>query len=81
MGKMRKPAPAMYAPKSQPKEEEVKLDFKLCCNCGKTIEAGYYGRWGDGGVCSKKCNSEYETKQEKLRWEHVKSQKPSHGDS
>lgn len=31
--------------------------FAPCCNCGKAITDGYYGRYGDGGVCSKTCNT------------------------
>lgn len=41
----------------QKEEKEVKLDFKPCSNCGKKITDGYYGRFGDGGVCSKTCNA------------------------
>jgi len=52
-----KPAPAQYAPKEEKKKtEEVKLVFKPCCNCGKTITDGYYSHWGDGGACSKTCD-------------------------
>ncbi len=40
-------------------EESPPLQFKPCLQCKKTIEAGYYGRWGDSGVCSKKCNQLY----------------------
>ena len=61
MGKIRKPAPSVYAPREK-NVEEIKLDFKPCCNCGKAIEAGYYGRFEDGGVCSKKCNIIFEEK-------------------
>lgn len=30
----------------------------VCCVCGKSCE-GYYGRYGDGGVCSSKCMREH----------------------
>ena len=26
----------------------------LCCVCSKPV-SGFYGRWGDGGTCSGKC--------------------------
>lgn len=49
-----------YRPKAErEKDNEVRLVFKPCCNCGKQITQGYFGRWGDGGVCSKKCNDAY----------------------
>ena len=32
------------------------LTFAPCLACGKAISDGYYGRFGDGGVCSKRCN-------------------------
>jgi hypothetical protein len=52
-----------YTPRAdRGKKEEVKLDLKPCCNCGKTISDGYYGRFGDGGVCSKTCNTIQEGK-------------------
>ena len=52
-----------YTPRSERKKvEEVKLDLKPCCNCGKTISDGYYGRFEDGGVCSKTCNTIQEAK-------------------
>lgn len=52
-----------YTPKSEKgKKEEVSLIFKPCCNCGKKITDGYYGRYGDGGVCSKTCNIVQEQK-------------------
>ena len=37
-----------------PKEQDVPQ--RLCCECGKRILDGYYGRYGDGGVCSKTCS-------------------------
>jgi hypothetical protein len=52
-----------YTPRSERKKvEEVKLDLLPCCNCGKKISDGYYGRFGDGGVCSKTCNAIQEAK-------------------
>jgi recombinational DNA repair protein (RecF pathway) len=59
MAKNRYSTPVDYTPKSEKKEEGVKLVFKPCCVCGKKIDEGYYGRHnladGDGGTCSKKC--------------------------
>ena len=42
-------------PTQEPKE--VSLSFSPCLVCGKVIKDGYYGRWLDGGVCSRHCNS------------------------
>lgn len=48
-----------YTPRSEKKKvEEVVLIFNPCCNCGKKITDGYYGRWSDGGTCSKTCEKE-----------------------
>lgn len=38
---------------------EVQEEYKekvvgLCCICEKPVN-GFYGRWGDGGTCSGKC--------------------------
>jgi len=49
-----------YTPRSQQKEDEIVLTFSPCCVCGKVIKQGYYGRYGDGGVCSKSCNTQKE---------------------
>jgi hypothetical protein len=46
-----------YTPKNKKKEEETKIDLKPCLICNKSISDGYYGSWGDGGVCSKTCNT------------------------
>lgn len=47
-----------YTPRSEKgKKEEIPLVFNPCCHCGKKITDGYYGRYGDGGVCSKVCNT------------------------
>jgi hypothetical protein len=55
--KLRNPVIPDYTPRNEKnKKEEIKLDLKPCCNCGKEITDGYYGRFGDGGVCSKTCN-------------------------
>jgi recombinational DNA repair protein (RecF pathway) len=35
-----------------PKKEEEKLK---CCECGKPIDF-YYGRYAEGGVCSRTCD-------------------------
>jgi hypothetical protein len=48
------PQPVDYTPKAK-KEAEVKLIFENCCVCNKPIVEGYYGRWGNGGTCSKTC--------------------------
>lgn len=53
--KQRKPAPAQYAPKVEPKE--ITLDFTPCIVCHKQILEGPYGRWEAGNVCSKTCNT------------------------
>jgi hypothetical protein len=37
------------------KEWPETLTFKPCCVCGGIITDGYYGRHGDGGTCSHKC--------------------------
>jgi len=44
-----------YMPKKE-REKEPTLLLEPCVECGKPITDGYYGRWGDGGVCSKICN-------------------------
>ena len=40
------------------KEEQRNPEPPLgnCVECGKPIFDGYFGRWGDGGVCSKTCD-------------------------
>lgn len=48
-----------YRTKAEREQDEVTLVFKPCCNCGKQIKAGFYGRFGDGGVCSKTCNETF----------------------
>lgn len=41
-----------------PPQFKVEQGIKLepCVECGKPITDGYYGRYGDGGVCSKACD-------------------------
>lgn len=39
------------------KKEETPITFYPCIVCGKEIGEGYYGAWGDRGVCSKSCNT------------------------
>lgn len=52
-----------YRPKSErTKGSEHSLSFSPCLTCRKKIEEGYYGRWQEGGTCSKTC----ELKQEEL---------------
>lgn len=41
-------------PSPQKKDDAIKLD--PCCECGKPITDGYYGRYAEGGVCSKACD-------------------------
>ena len=55
MGKERLPNPVMYQQKEKPKE--ISLIFSPCLVCEKIITDGYYGRFSDGGVCSKTCNA------------------------
>lgn len=59
--KQRKPSPEMYTSKEE-RLKEPTLVFKPCLVCQKAITDGYWGRWGDGGVCSKKCNEVMEIK-------------------
>ena len=48
-----------YTPRSdREKTKEVTLLFSDCINCGKVITQGYYGRYRNGGTCSKKCEGE-----------------------
>lgn len=53
-----------YTPRAEKKKEEFLIILKPCCVCGTPISAGYYGHWGDGGACSKKCNQEMEVRRE-----------------
>jgi len=47
-----------YTPRvEKEKPKEVTLIFNPCINCGKVIVQGYYGRYGDGGTCSKACET------------------------
>lgn len=49
-----------YTPKAEKKKpEEIKLVFENCCVCNKQITDGYWGRYKDGGVCSKSCDIIY----------------------
>lgn len=38
-------------------EQHKETVVGLCCICNKPV-GGFYGRWGDGGTCSKKCEKE-----------------------
>jgi len=60
--RLKNPVIPDYTPKNQ-KTAEVKLTFSPCCNCGKTITDGYYGRHQDGGTCSKSCEQEEQKKE------------------
>lgn len=51
-----------YTPKQERQEKEVTLYFTACLVCEKDIKTGYYGRFKDGGVCSKSCNAIQETR-------------------
>lgn len=51
-----------YQPKSERKVEEPTLTFEPCCLCGNPIKQGYYGRYGNGGTCSKACEKVMELK-------------------
>ena len=39
-----------------PIKVEGGIRLEPCVECGKPITDGYYGRYGDGGVCSKACD-------------------------
>ena len=39
---------------SDVQEEYKETVVGLCCVCSKPV-GGFYGRWGDGGTCSGKC--------------------------
>lgn len=54
MKRLSNPVIPGYTPKSE-RAKEVTLTFEPCCICGKAITQGHYGRWGNGGTCSKKC--------------------------
>ena len=48
-----------FTPKADRQAEKaVTLLFSNCITCGGIIHYGYYGRYGDSGTCSKKCESE-----------------------
>jgi hypothetical protein len=49
---------------TQIKQSETGLSLTPCMVCGKRLVYGYYGRWGDSGTCSRKCESEQETRHE-----------------
>lgn len=69
MAKQRLPNPVMYTPKTERETPtERKLDLSPCLVCHGPVDTGYYGRWGNGGVCSKKCNTVQEDVQKP---EHV----------
>jgi len=41
--------------KQEKEEAEGWVILSPCLNCGKAITDGYYGAFGEGGVCSKTC--------------------------
>ena len=53
----------------QNKEQET-LRLSPCCVCGKPITDGYFGRWGNGGACSKVCDAIQEAKPKYERKDH-----------
>lgn len=56
-----------YTPRGQKKAEVSESwlkPFKPCCICNGAISQGYYGRHGDGGTCSKKCELTKESNRE-----------------
>lgn len=55
MKRMSNPVIPDYRPKSE-RQVEPTIKLEPCIECGKPIVDGYYGRWGDGGVCSKTCD-------------------------
>jgi len=54
------PQPVDYAPRKEVKTQEVALVFRPCLICHKNIKEGYWGRYQDGGVCSKSCDIVYQ---------------------
>lgn len=57
----RVPNPALpidYTPKKREVVENTIPPLPPCLHCGNNITDGFYGRWGNGGVCSKNCNIE-----------------------
>lgn len=61
-----------YSPKKKEKQEVI-LDFSNCLHCDKVITEGYYGRFGNGGVCSKTCNTAQEAKPKDFGEQHEKT--------
>lgn len=57
-----KPAPVAYQPKAKVYDTGERVILKPCCACGGVVEKGYYGSWGNGGTCSKKCELVQESK-------------------
>lgn len=47
-----------FTPKKRVVEENTIPPLPPCLHCGNNITDGFYGRWGNGGVCSKNCNIE-----------------------
>jgi hypothetical protein len=63
MPKERAPNPVMYSPKeSRRTTDSPQLYFSPCINCGAIINEGYYGRYQNGGTCSKNCDSQQSQK-------------------
>lgn len=70
-GKVHNPVlPVDYRPKDKGTKEEVTLSFTPCLICKKQIKEGYYGRYGNGGVCSKTCSTVQEGKFKTLGEQH-----------
>ena len=43
----------------------------LCVTCEKPCKGGFYGRWGNSGTCSKKCE---QVEEERPKYEHITAQ-------
>ena len=50
-----KPIPDFTPKADRQAEKAVVLLFSNCCVCGEKIDYGFFGRWGDGGTCSRHC--------------------------
>jgi hypothetical protein len=61
MERLKNPALPDYRPKKE-REALPQMTFSPCCVCGKQITEGFYGRWANGGTCSKTCETVQESK-------------------
>lgn len=60
MGKPFNPVIPDYTPRGQKKVEEPSLPPRACLVCNKATMG--YGAFAEGYVCSRACNTEYESK-------------------